>query len=370
MRNSRRMQIGVLVLVFIPMVVLMSVLGKTVYAQSGGFLNLDGFSDKAEATTTIFPDSSTLTSFTVEAWIYPTRRATMYIARDEVYVLSVNYHPEGANDGMGIGFSVFADESGGSKGSVEFRDVTLNKWNHVVGIFDAEASPNPKITLIINGRVSTSPLEFTGDGFFSGIGNYFVVGGKIGHTGDSSVDFQGYIDEVRVSDNVRYSTDFNPDNYHSFPCDGHTKALFRFDELDGSLSAASDCGLGYILTAVDDAHITNPPAPATTTGSATTVTCCSATLNGTVNPNGQSTEYYFEYGTTTSYGSSTPIESAGSGSDGVSVKAAIKGLVPSTTHHYRLVATNMAGTIYGSDQSFVTEKAKSMPWIPLLLLDD
>jgi hypothetical protein len=369
MRNSRRMQIGVLVLVFIPMLVLMSVFSKTVYAQSGGFLKLDGFGDKAEATTTIFPASSTLTSFTVEAWIYPTRRATKYIARDEVYVLSVNYHSEASNDGMGIGFSVFADESGNLKGTVEYRDVTLNQWNHVVGIFDAEASPNPKITLIINGKVSASPLEFTADGFFSGIGNYFVVGGDIGQWG-SSDDFQGYIDEVRVSNNVRYSNDFNPDNYPYFPCDGHTKALFHFNEPDGSLSATSDCGIGYILTAVDGAHITNPPAPAITTGSTTTVTCCSATLNGTVNPNGQSTEYYFEYGTTTSYGSSTPIESAGSGSDGVSVKAVIKGLFPSATYHYRLVATYMAGTIYGSDQSFVTEKAKSMPWIPLLLLDE
>jgi len=233
-------------------------------------------------------------------------------------------------------------------------------------MFDAEALPNPQITLAINGKVG-DPSEFTYNGFFTGVGNYFVVGGNMF---SSFRNFHGYIDEVRISDIVRYSDDFNPDNYHSHPCDGQTIALFRFDEPDGSVSFASDCGVGYTLTAKDDAHVTNPPAPTVTTGSATTVTCCSAILNGTVNPNGQSTEYYFEYGSTTSYGLSTPVESAGSGSASVSVNAAIKGLVPSTEYHYRLVVTSIASTSYGTDQSFVTEKAKSMPWIPLLLMDD
>ena len=46
--------------------------------------------------------------------------------------------------------------------------------------------------------------------------------------------------------------------------------------------------------------IDEPSAPEATTGSATSVTSTSATLNGTVTPNGASTTYYFQYGTTTS----------------------------------------------------------------------
>jgi len=94
--------------------------------------------------------------------------------------------------------------------------------------------------------------------------------------------------------------------------------------------------------------------PTVTTGSATAVTSSTATLNGVVNPNGASTTYYFQYGTTTSYGSTTSSTSAGSGASGVSASASLTGLSSNTTYHYRLVATNSAGTNYGSDQTFAT----------------
>jgi len=111
-------------------------------------------------------------------------------------------------------------------------------------------------------------------------------------------------------------------------------------------------------------------APTVTTGSAISITSGSATLNGTVNPNGKKTTYYFEYGTTTSYGltSGTNWAGAGSGTSDVSVSATITGLSPNTTYHYRIVATNSAGTSYGSDQTLTT-KAKAMPWLQLLIND-
>ena len=93
-------------------------------------------------------------------------------------------------------------------------------------------------------------------------------------------------------------------------------------------------------------------APGVITGSATSVTSTSATLNGTVNPNGEATTYYFEYGVDTSYGSTTSSSSAGSGTSSVAVEAAISGLISNTTYHYRLVATNSEGTSYGDDKTF------------------
>src|SRR5947209_20161743 len=48
-----------------------------------------------------------------------------------------------------------------------------------------------------------------------------------------------------------------------------------------------------------------PQAPAAATGQATSVTQTAATLNGTVNPNGQDTTYSFQYGTSSGYGQST-----------------------------------------------------------------
>jgi hypothetical protein len=78
------------------------------------------------------------------------------------------------------------------------------------------------------------------------------------------------------------------------------------------------------------------------------------TLNGSVDPNGWETRYLFQFGTTTSYGADGPEAGAG-GSDGfVVVNSPITGLAEGTTYHYRLVAKNAAGTVYGGDRTFTT----------------
>ena len=53
--------------------------------------------------------------------------------------------------------------------------------------------------------------------------------------------------------------------------------------------------------------------PTVTTGGATQVTAGGARVSGTVNPGGEPTGVYFEYGTTTRYGSRTADASAGRG---------------------------------------------------------
>lgn len=93
-------------------------------------------------------------------------------------------------------------------------------------------------------------------------------------------------------------------------------------------------------------------APLATTTAATSVTATAATLNGTVNPNGLATTYYFQWGTTTSYGTNTTSASAGSGTSTLSFSEPITGLITGTTYHFRIVATNADGTTYGSDMSF------------------
>lgn len=100
-------------------------------------------------------------------------------------------------------------------------------------------------------------------------------------------------------------------------------------------------------------------APAATTNAATGVAQTAATLNGSVNPEGAATTYQFQYGPTTSYGSTIPATaaSAGSGTTAVNESASLTGLTASTTYHYRIVATNSGGTTNGSDQSFTTAAA-------------
>ena len=98
--------------------------------------------------------------------------------------------------------------------------------------------------------------------------------------------------------------------------------------------------------------------PTARTEPASSVTGGQATLNGLLDPNGAETTYQFEYGTSTSYGTSIPASpsSAGSGAAAKAVSASVTGVAPGTTYHYRLVATNSSGTIAGEDQSFRTAK--------------
>jgi trimeric autotransporter adhesin len=98
-------------------------------------------------------------------------------------------------------------------------------------------------------------------------------------------------------------------------------------------------------------------APQVTTAAASKIGAKTATLNGTVNPNGAGTNYWFQYGTTTSYGLQTGTHSAGSGTSSHPVSAGIFGLVAGTTYHYRLVAQNSAGTTNGADQTLATSAA-------------
>jgi hypothetical protein len=77
-------------------------------------------------------------------------------------------------------------------------------------------------------------------------------------------------------------------------------------------------------------------------------------VTGNVDPNGGATSYWFQYGTTLSYGQQTPSVSAGSGLIAVFVQAELTGLSPATTYHFRLVAANSGGTSFGSDRQFTT----------------
>jgi hypothetical protein len=80
----------------------------------------------------------------------------------------------------------------------------------------------------------------------------------------------------------------------------------------------------------------------------------SATLHGQVAPNGRPTSYHFEYGKTAAYGARTLGADAGSGVPARPVFAALTGLTPATTYHYRVVASNSDGTSAGGDRTFRT----------------
>jgi len=90
-----------------------------------------------------------------------------------------------------------------------------------------------------------------------------------------------------------------------------------------------------------------------TTGSATLVSANTATLNGTLTGLGSnpSATVYFNYGTTTSYGSTTPNQTQTLAGGFI---APISGLSPNTTYNFQAVATAGSSTVTGANATFTT----------------
>ena len=80
--------------------------------------------------------------------------------------------------------------------------------------------------------------------------------------------------------------------------------------------------------------------PTATTGLPNSVGTSTASLAGTVNPNGVATNFVFEFGTSLAFGNITTPGSAGAGTNPVGLTANLSGLSPDTTYYYRVVATN------------------------------
>jgi hypothetical protein len=95
--------------------------------------------------------------------------------------------------------------------------------------------------------------------------------------------------------------------------------------------------------------------PTAKTLEATNISESAATLNGTVNPNNLSTTITFDYGTTTSYGSTaTAYQSPATGTTVTNVSANISGLEGGTTYHFRIKTENSLGVVYGRDMELFT----------------
>lgn len=99
--------------------------------------------------------------------------------------------------------------------------------------------------------------------------------------------------------------------------------------------------------------------PLVTTSVATNVTTTTATLNGSVNPNGGVTTAFFEWGTNSDLSNpqTTPSQSIAAGNTAQPISATLTGLNPGTTYYFRAVAMNSAGTTRGSILNFTTQVA-------------
>ncbi len=104
--------------------------------------------------------------------------------------------------------------------------------------------------------------------------------------------------------------------------------------------------------------------PSVTTDAATGVTVSAATLHAAVMASGCLTQYSFQYGTTVAYGSATIARNVGSATGSKAVAARIVGLAANTLYHFRIAATNLAGTTNGPDETFHTSLSCALDGAP------
>jgi uncharacterized delta-60 repeat protein len=105
-------------------------------------------------------------------------------------------------------------------------------------------------------------------------------------------------------------------------------------------------GINYVATA----------SPGATTGTASSISTTTATLNGTVNPNGVATNGWFEWGTdsTLTTKTTTASQAKGSGTTNQAISQALSSLVAGSTYYFRTVGSSAGGTVKGAIVPFTT----------------
>jgi hypothetical protein len=120
-----------------------------------------------------------------------------------------------------------------------------------------------------------------------------------------------------------------------------------------------------------DSTFTTKGYPTVATLNAITTNLTSATLAATVNPNGMETTFYFEYGTSTNYGSLTAFNDLGSARGNLTVTQEVSGLQPGTVYNFHVVAVNNDGTSIGGNRAVRTLSpfTNTMLSLPPMLLN-
>lgn len=183
--------------------------GAIRYSGGKGALSFDGVNDGVDGNTIDSQNTAT-----IEAWV-----------KIEAYDEGLVYRTIAAAGADSFSlriYSAYSDDdkvelityNGTYANVTSSQGLTLNTWYHIAGVADGTQAK-----LYINGVESGTPATKT---------NAVLMGSwNVGSA--SSRYFNGLIDEVRISNNVRYASNFTPQT-SPFVRDEHTKLLLHFDE--------------------------------------------------------------------------------------------------------------------------------------------
>ncbi len=304
---------------------------------------------------------------TVEAWVYPISLPELnhefpivrrpYLERNPwcSYTLFLP-NPEQIDNPI-FTFIVTNGDSLTPQAGVQFNNPLSKTWTHLAGTYDGET-----VRLYVNGNlVGENPYTQnlgTGD-------TGFIIGGYPG----GGNTFHGMIDEVRLWNVARTQQQIK--SYLNNVLIGNEEGLVGYWPLDSTYTGSNSLvtpdksknhndlyvyNAAFIDASAQGGAI-NISSPSVATESVSNYDFFDATLVGYVNPNGISTNVFFEYGETTNYDNKIDAFGSPFGGNGViTVNADIDSLEPGKTYHYRVVATNTLNeTQVGDDKTFTTK---------------
>jgi hypothetical protein len=269
----------------------------------GDALKFDGEGDVVKVPNS--PEFDLTEAFTLEAWVRPESESNEWapiLAKEmgggeAAHELAWWLYEGGSSSNVPAGGT---EPTPGKRSEAAAEDpLPIDVWSHVALTYDGA-----QIRLYVDGElVDSSPVP---------AGAPPVTEGElqIGAATELGDHFTGRIDEVRIYD----------------------RALTE-GEIVGTMNLTFPVA------------ITEPPEEL---GSNDGV------MKGTLEVRGPGTEYFFEYGPTTSYGSVAAGEEVEGNGETVEVEEVAIDLAPETTYHYRLVAVNPLGVVRGGDRTFTT----------------
>ena len=248
--------------------------------------------------------------------------------------------------------------------TVEYMEVGDNNWTNYTFDVDVEGTSgvNKTVGLRFQDINNYLQLHLIGDGSSQYHDIFFdkIVGGQVTNLFHNS--------NYTILNNTNYHIKavMNGDEYKVYINNNLELDITDTSFANGGIALINSSG-GYAPNnLIFDNVSVNYLLPVVSTNSATDVISNSAKLQGTVNPKGSNATVQFEYGTTTSYGSTiTATQSPVSGNYNLNVNGEIADLNANTTYHFRIKATNSSGTVYGSDFTL-----KTYPNTPLPFNDD
>ena len=176
--------------------------------------------------------------FTIEAWVY---RHTDSTGTEYWFAINnVNNSSPGGSEKL-ILHTETNDLAVKINGTDEITGVTISKetWHHVA----VTRNSSNVITVWVNG---VSQATDTVSGTIGSSTGQLIIGGNA--TNPIVVEYQGYMDEIRISDTCRYTTTFTPTTVE-FVTDNNTLLLIH-SNWDGGFGADSS-GNGNIFTSVN-----------------------------------------------------------------------------------------------------------------------